>query len=338
MAFLDHLSRTARGRSLAASRPLVLAGIAVLSLAPFVSAASASAAPAARPPAISLFGGNATFRVGGHTWSLSIFVTSNVTGIDLSTFHEVDGWNFLGVPKSDLKANASTGKATFDAHNAMAPVAFANLKFTPTSRHKASCHSGSETFFDGRLTGSISLVANHKGLKFKSAHVTFKGSSLDVDHQCVAPAGTAPCAAGIWSIGFTTVALGSSGGLPGRQTYFVNTDKTVNLSAPKHATLTYEVFGSGTKPVFNSKRKSLSVKGTNVVKGSAVIVAQGAPTVTTFKCTLNHKKFKLRDASYFGNFTSPSGGQFQGRSIVGGLLKVARTGFGFFDVISLKRA
>lgn len=338
MAFVDHLSRTVRGRSLAVSRPLVLAGVAVLSLAPLASAVSASAAPAARPPAISLFGGSTTFRVGGHTWNLSIFVVAGTAGIDLSTTNELDTWSFLAVPKSDLKANASTGKATFNAHNAMAPVAFANLKFTPTSRHKASCRSGSEVFFDGRVTGSISLVANHKGLKFRSAHATFKGSSLDVDHQCVAPAGTAACASGIWSVGSTAVALGSSGGLPGRQTYFVSINKTVNLSAPKHASVSYEVFGSGSKPVFNSKRKSLSVKGTKVVKGSAVIVAQGSPFVTTFKCTLNHTKFKLRDASYSGNYSSPSGGQFQGRSIVGGLLKVARSGFGFFDIISLKKA
>lgn len=47
MRFLDHLSRTVRGRSRTVSGPLVLAGVAMLSLAPIASAMPATAAAAA---------------------------------------------------------------------------------------------------------------------------------------------------------------------------------------------------------------------------------------------------------------------------------------------------
>jgi hypothetical protein len=102
--------------------------------------------------------------------------------------------------------------------------------------------------------------------------------------------------------------------------------------------VTFSLSGSARKPVFSSTRKRLSVKATGVVKGSAVLVASGPPTVFNSKCTLNRKHFKSRDASYFGSYTSPAGGQFEARSRLGGLLKVARSGTAFFDIITLTKA
>ncbi len=342
MTFLDHLSRTARGRSLTVSRPLVLAGVAVLSLAPLVgaapsSAAPSSAAPAARPPAISLFSGSGNFRVGGHTWTLSVSTLGGITGIDLSTTHELDTWSFLSVPQSDLKANVRTGRATFNAHNSMAPVAFANLKFTPTSRHQGSCRSGSVTLFDGKVTGSVSLAAR-KGLKFRSGHVSFKGAALTIDHNCTPRTGVGPCLSGTWDVGSTAAVIGNTAGLPGRQTFFADLVKTVTLKAPKHASVTFEVAGSAQKPVFDSKHRRLSVKATRLVKGSAVLVASGPSSVLNSNCSIGRKHFKERNVSYFGTFSSPRGGQFHARSLVGGNLAVPRSGTAFFDIVSVKRA
>src|SRR5262249_6255703 len=154
-------------------------GAAALALAPIANAIPAGAAVAAKAPVIGFVGGAANFRVGGHFWCLSFFVLDGgFVGIDISTGHESYSWDFLAVPKSDLKVNFRTGAAIFNTHTALAPVASAKLRFSPSSRHKRSCRSGSDTFFKGKVTGSISLVAS-KRLKFRSAHVTFRGAVLD---------------------------------------------------------------------------------------------------------------------------------------------------------------
>jgi hypothetical protein len=326
--FLDHVSRPMRGRSRALSRPLVLAGVAALALTPLAIAVPAGAAAASTPPVVNLLTGNASFHVAGHSWLMSVLAFSGNTNIDLSTTHEGDIWSF-NVPAADFKTNARTGTATLNAHNAMAPVAFANLRFSPSSSH---------TTFDGKVTGSISLVANHRGLKFKSAHVIFKGSALTVDRQCTTRPGPAFCFPGNWVANEATSASGNTGGLPGRQTYFVSLTKSVSLTAPKNASVAYTIVGAVSKPIFNGKTRRLSVKATSVVRGSAVLTAKGPPTVSTMRCTIGRGHFKERDATYFGSYKSPVGGQFRARSLVAGLIKVARSGIASFDIVTVKKA
>ena len=339
--FLDHLSRTVRGRSRTVSRPLVLASAAVLSLTPLAIAAPAGAAPAAQPSSVNLFSGLAQFHVGGHTWLMSVSATGGLSGsagFNVSTVHEFDTWNFFSVPKSDLTANARSGVATFKTHNSLAPVAFANLRFTPRSRHKVVCRSGSRTEFAGKVTGSVSLAAGRTAT-FKSAHVTFRGASLVVDHNCkLPPAGALPCSGGFWSAGGIAAATGDGLGLPGQRRFSVSVAKSVTLSAPKLASVTFAVSGAERKPVFDSTRKRFSVKAIRVVKGSAVLAAAGPPIVHRSPCTLNHKRFRSRDTLYPSTYKSPASGQFEARSILGGLLKVARSGIAFFDIVTLKRA
>lgn len=337
MTFLGHLSRTVRGRSRTVARSLVLAGVAVLSLAPLAIAAPAGAAAAAQPPVLSLFGQAAKFHVGGRAWVMGFFDFSASAVISLSTAHEFDTWNFFPVPKSDLKVNVKTGSATFQAHNALAPEAFANLRFTPSSRHKESCRSGSDTFFDGKITGSISLAAS-KRLKFKSAHVVFRVATLDIDHNCSPPAGPTPCVAGFWGSASETPTSvsGDSPGVPDQRRFSVNIFKTVPLRAPRNASVTYEVSGAASKPVFDSGRRRLSVKAISVVKGSAVLTASGPPGISTSHCTIGRTRYKSRTASFFGSYKSPAG--FSVRSVVGGQLKVARSGPASFTIITFKRA
>jgi len=341
LTFLDRFSRTVRGRSRTVSRPLAVVGVVALALTPLAATAQAGAAetraaqPAA-PATVILFSGDATFHVGGHTWLVSVLASDGFTGLGASTTHEFDSWGFLSVPSSDLKVNASTGAATFSAHSSLAPVAFAKLRFTPTSRHKASCSSGSETDFNGRSTGSITLVASST-VKFKSARVTFTGGSVSVDHGCVQAAGNA-CIAGSWNLGANSpTVFGNTPGLPTRQKYTVDVIKSVNLKAPKNANVTFDVVGTASKPVFASKAKRLSVKASGVVKGSAVIVATHAPSVTNSHCTLNHKRYAAHDVTYFlAKYSSPAGGEFHTRSLIGGLIKVSRRGSGSFDIMTFK--
>lgn len=337
MTFLDHLRHTVRGRSRTPSRPLVVAGVAVLSLAPLAIATPASAGPAASPASLSLFGQSATFHVGGHTWTMAFFDFSNSAVISLSASHEFDTWNFFPVPTSDLKVNVKTGAATFNAHNSLAPVAFAKLRFIPSSRHKASCKTGSETFFNGKITGSISLAAS-KRLKFKSAHVVFRGSTVDIDHNCSGPSGPTPCFGGSWgSAGETaTTVSGDASGLPGQRRYAINIFKTILLHAPHNASVTYNLTGTARKPAFSSKRRRLSVAGITVVKGSAVLTASGRPSITNSHCTIGRTRYNARTANYFGTYKSPAG--FSARSLIAGLLKVARSGPASFSIITFKRA
>jgi hypothetical protein len=200
-----------------------------------------------------------------------------------------------------------------------------------------SCSSGSETVFDGRSTGSITLAASSQ-VKFKSAHVTFTGGSVQVDHQCSLRTGF-PCIAGSWNVGTSgPVAFGNTPGLPVRQTYTVDVIKSVKLRAPKNATSTFDVVGIASKPVFDSKAKRLSVKASGLVKGSAVIVSTVPPNVTNSRCTLHHKRYKSRDAFYFGNYSSPAGGELHARSLIGGLIKVSRHGSASFDIMTFKAA
>jgi hypothetical protein len=331
--------RTARNRSWFAPGLLALAGAVVLSLAPISGAA---ASPAAGSPGVVFSSGKATFRVGGHVWTMSISAGSQAAEIVAGTTHESDSWTFSSAP-ANLKVNASTGGATFDSHNSFAPVAFVKLKFTARSRRHESCLSGSEVVFSGSVSGSVTLVANHKGLKFRSAHAKFRSSSLIVDNSCKVRTVPLPCVNGTWSIGTTSVASGSAPGLPGRQTYQVAVFKTVKLGRPAGAFLGIDVFANTSKPVYNPTKKTLAVTGSRSggISGSAVLKAAGPGTPGFMPCTLSGKRYRERLEFYVASFTSPKGGEFQARSLVVGRLKVARSGSSssgaFFDIVSVKR-
>jgi hypothetical protein len=335
LTFLDRLNRIVRGRSRTVSRPLALAGVAALSLTPLAIAAPAGAAGTAQPLVITMYGGAAKFHVAGHSWEMTLSEFPRGVIIDLLTGPELDDWNFEAVPSSDFKANARAGTATYRTRTTLAPIVVANLRFSPTSKHKGSCQTGSETYFDGKLTGSISLAAN-KRLKFKSAHVTFRGASLDFDRGCLTRPGPAVCDPGFWSVGETASASGTSLGVPGPSE--VSIDKFALLPKFKDASVAYEINGAEKKPVFDSKAKRLSVKANGAVKGSAVLVATGPPDVSTSRCSIGHTHYKERTAEYLSSYSSPAGGQFRAHSIIAGLLKVARSGtIGSFSIASLKK-
>lgn len=329
-----------RYRSRTVSRSLALAGAALGLVASLSGAAAADAAPAAST-SITFLSGTATFRVGGHTWRVSV---ANIGGavhfteIGIATGHEIDSWDF-NLARSILTVNQRTGDATLNSRSSFAPVAFVKLKFTTTRRHKASCTSGSETNFSGSVSGSLTLIANHRGLKFQSAHVRFTGGFLSIDHDCMTRIAPSLCAPGAWGIGSPHVnAAGTAQGLPGQRTAFVaSIFETVNLKAPAGATRSISVSGSSNKPVFNSSKKTLQVSARGVISGAALMKASGPPAVNTFRCVLGGKHFKARDVTYTAKFASPKGRQFQARSIVAGLLKAPRSGFSLFDIVTLKR-
>jgi hypothetical protein len=339
--FLDQIRHIVRNRSRKISLSLAFGGAAVMLVAASGGAAAANAAPGSTT-SITFFSGSATFRVGGHTWSVSVANIGGAvhfTDIGIATGHETDDWTF-NLTRSILTVNQRTGDATLNSRSSFAPVAFAKLKFTTNKRQKASCTKGSETIFSGSVSGSLTLIANHKGLKFQSAHVRFTGGLVSIDHGCITRIPPSPCAPGVWNNGSPTVnASGTAQALPGERTTFVaSIFETINLKAPTGATVNIGVAASENKPVFNSTKKTLQVSARGVISGAALITASGPPAVNSFPCVLGGKHFKARDVTYTAKFASPKGSQFQARSIVVGLLRAPRSGFSLFDIITLKRA
>jgi hypothetical protein len=340
LTIIDRIGRTAGGRSRVIPRSLVLAGAAALTLAPLaVAAAPASASPAKSAPVVTLFSGGAKFSADGHNWVLEIDSFGGTDEIELTTTGEDDTWTFLSVPASDLKANAKTGHATFKSANSLKPVAFISLTFNPTKAKKQACKSGSETVFTGHISGSVTFNASSK-VTFKSAHVSFSSPFLDIDQGCVTKTsgGANECFGGFWSVGSAISAVGETPGLT-PETLTVSIDKGIALKAPKNSTMSSDVIGGESKPAFNSKKKTLSVKASGgPVTGSALLTPTGPATVHTSTCVFKGKKFKASDAEYFAKYASPKSHQFVGQSIILGKLDVARTGFAIFDLMTFKKA
>jgi hypothetical protein len=338
---IRQLTHAVRGRSRTVRRTVVVAGGAVLALASLGTAT----AGAASPPTVGYYTGTTTITAGGHRWQLSVDSADGYVGIYIAAGDESDSWSFLSFPASDLKVNAATGEATLDAHNALAPVAFLNLKFTVTKHTKESCKSGSETAYSGTSAGSVSLTAGSTGLKLKSAHASFRYGAVIVDRNCVPRTGKTPptpCYGGYWSIseGAPVTAAGSTPGVAGQEDLSVGVSEDVSLKAPHDAYLGVDVLGTGSKPVFNKAKKQLTVTAGphGPVTGSAVLSAVGTPYSSTSTCTQSGKKYKEHMLSYAGTYVSSKGEQFEARSAVAGLLKVAATGSAAFDLITFTRS
>jgi hypothetical protein len=317
-------------------RSLVLIGITALSLAALAGAAPAGAS-AKSSASISLFSGDTTFTAGSHNWVLSLTAFSHVATIGLETANEQDSWTFLTSP-SNLTVNAKTGHATFNSLKSMTPVASIKLSFTSTKRKKLACVSGSETVFTGHISGSVSFVASGT-VKFKSAHVSFSSPHVIVYNACIPkfPAGNT-CFGGFWSAGSTVNASGDTPGLLS-EPLTASIAKTITLKAPPEASVTSTLFGSESKPIFNRKKRTFSVKASGgLIAGSALLTAKGPPDVQTSTCLSNGKKFKVTDTIYFAKYASPSGHQFAGRSAILGKVTVAKTGSADFDILTFKKA
>jgi hypothetical protein len=319
-------------------RSLILVGAFALSFAPLAIVTPAGAS-ARSGTAITLFSGDTSFSADGHNWSLSINAFNKVASIELTTTDEDDSWTFLSVPAKDLNANSKTGHAIFKSRNSLAPIASISLNFTATGEKKQACESGSEMVFTGHISGSVTLVASSK-VKFTSAQVKFSSPFLDFNHTCVAKTsgGANACFGGFWRAGSTIPAIGDTPGLAS-EALTVSISKRVVPKAPKNVILTSDVFGSESKPVFNSKKKTLSVKASGgLIAGSALLTSKELPSVQTSTCISKGKKFKASDAEYLGKYASPSGHQLTGQSAILGKLTLAKTGSAIFDIITFKKA
>jgi hypothetical protein len=160
-----------------------------------------------------------------------------------------------------------------------------------------------------------------------------------VDNACVPPLA---CSFAAWGGGLggaptAPIAAGITAGTPGHLVHFTNVNQKVSLSAPAGATRTDAADVKATAPVFNAKAKSLTVKGlaSGAVTGAGVISGAKLVTPGTETCTLAGKTYTQTSTSY-NEASWSSSTQFKASTILTGTLKVATTGSGEFDVITLK--
>jgi hypothetical protein len=315
-----------------------------------VGALGAAAAPASAATNLSYFltSGTVGITSGGHTWNLQVSLIGGSSGgpvtIDvlIETPHlsgtEIHDWG-MQMPGADFTVNKTTGAATINTHSDLSPVAALNLSYKPTSHTAGTCSAGSETDYLGSLTGSVTLTTGLKGLKLSDAKAAFGApNSLQVDAACVPPLA---CSFATWGGGLggaktAPTAAGITTGTPGHQVHFTNVTQKVSLAAPGGATRTDGAAVRASAPAFNSKAKSLTVKGlaSGAVTGAGVI--SGAKTVIpgTETCTLAGKTYTQTSTSYLGaSFSSTK--QFKASTILTGTLKVATKGGGEFDLVTL---
>jgi hypothetical protein len=324
----------------------------VLAVTLSLATLGAAAAPASAATNLSYFltAGTVGITSGGHTWKLNVSLIGGSSGgpvtIDvlIETPHlsgtEIHDWG-MQMPGADFTVNKTTGAATINSHSDLSPVASLNLSYKPTSHTAGTCSSGSETDYLGTLTGSVTLTTDLKGLKLSDAKATFSTpNSLQVEAACAPPLA---CSFASWGggLGGAPTAPGAAGiaaGTPGHLVHFADVTRKVSLPAPAGATRIDGADVKATAPVFNSKAKSLTVKGVASGAVTSAGVISGAKLVTPGKetCTLDGTTYTQTSTSY-NEASWSSSTQFEAQTILTGTLKVATTGSGEFSVITLKK-
>jgi hypothetical protein len=188
----------------------------------------------------------------------------------------------------------------------------------------------------------VHLTTGLKGLKLSGKNVTFKhASTLQVDRACAPP--HPACAFTNWTgpvsaTGTAPVADGDTIGVPGHQNTLAGVARTVPLKAPtaKTARIDFAVI-KAKPPVYHSAAKSLSVTSSSsgIVTGSAALGHATQVFKQSLTCTFDGKNYTEHEAEYSSAFASAAGHQFEARTMLTGTIKVAKSGSGFFTLVSL---
>jgi len=326
---------------------------AATAVAMSVAALGAVAPPASAATNAGYFFTSGTVGItsGGHTWSVNVSLLGGsssgpvIVGVLIETPHlsgtEIHDWS-MQMPGADFTVNQATGAATIDSHSDLSPVASLDLSYKPTAHSAGTCSSGSETDYTGTLTGSVTITTGLKGLTLSDAKAAFSApNTLQVDKQCVPPVacGFSSWGGAIGNILKGPIAAGTAAGKPGqKQVNFTDVTTQVSLPAPTDATRTDGASVEAAAPVFNSKAKSLTVKGlaSGAVTGAGVISKPKTITPLTEKCAIDGTTYTEKSTTYNGASWSSSK-EFEAKTILTGTLKVPTTGTGEFDLITLTK-
>jgi hypothetical protein len=199
------------------------------------------------------------------------------------------------------------------------------------------CTSGSETIYNGNLTGRATLTTHlNGGGTVGGQHVSFKASStqLYVDNNCLQsiPINNRCSKSSFYNAnsphGRNLFGFGSASGS------LVQVSRNVSIAHPAGATRSDSAGASAPAPTLNKAAKTLKVFGSasGLVTGSGRIVAKKLDT-SSRTCKLNGKKHtQVQVLSVNGKFTNTSGHPIVGHTNLTGRLTIANGGSGYFDV------
>jgi hypothetical protein len=319
------------------------------------TAAATSVKPGVSNVAYFLSTGQVPIKADGHTWRFSGFVSGSLIEpgqaevlAQITTTHlggtENHDWS-MTMPGKDFKAS-SAGKASVSSGSSLAPIATLSLSFKPSSHTKVTCAAGgSQTTYNGKLTGSIHLTTGLKHLTLSKRNATFsKPDTLQVSTDFCVPT---PCLFASWSAGSPglsenfTEAAGLELGRPAKLRYAAEFVKTKTLSAPKGTIRSDGALIDTATPRFSSSAKSLSVSTSRsgVVTGTAVLGHARSLTKSTISCREGGTAYTEKTVSYDkARYSSPSGHQIEAHTLLTGLLKLPRSGAaGWVILTSVKK-
>lgn len=326
------------------ARTLIMLTVLATALSGVVVAASpAGAAP---PPTLSLYPGSVTVHTSnGKAWKFGLSIyQGGPSGDQLSlnltrnVGHSSEGhyW-YVPAPTSTLSFNRTTQHGTFKTPQSTAPLTTINMSFAATGHHAAHCMSGSETIYNGNLSGRATLITHLKGGgTVGGKHLTFKASNtqLYVDNNCQTriPISNRCSKSSFFDVNSphnrSLYGFGSSSGS------FVQVSHNVSIAHPAGATRSDSASANAPAPTLNKAAKTLKVFGSSsgLVTGSGRIVAKKLDTSTS-TCKLNGKKHtQVQTLSENGKFTNTSGHPIVGHTSLTGRLTIANGGSGYFDV------
>ncbi len=307
-----------------------------------VAASPSYAAPA---PQLSVQTGNVTVHTAnGMKWNFGVVTGQTDQGNDDVTLYlsrtagggtESHYWD-VPVPKSTLTFNASTGHGAVRTPSSVAGLTVLNMKFTARSHHNASCSSGSETVYNGTLSGRATLMTHLKhGGTVGGQRLTFtSGTQLDVDRMCLhSIPENVRCSKSAFFDGSGAHHTGLFGFSEGG-TSDLEVSHLVKLAKPSGAQRADYAAGRGSRSsTLNKTTKTLQVPASSaaLVTGSGRVVATRLSQEST-SCTLNGKHHT--EVQYVGensHFTNTSGHPVVGHTALTGKLTIASGASAYFD-------
>jgi hypothetical protein len=321
---------------------LVTTAVAGLVLAGTAAPAAASATTA--KDTYTLSSGQVALKAGGDTWDLSVgFDGSLVAGqlgqITISISRkagtgqlEVHAWAF-SVPDSVL--SASGGNATLNAGSKTSPLASVDVTFASTSKKAETCVVGSGTDYTGTLKGTVKIKTGFKktgtlggtGLTFAAPDTLVASNGCEVPTFCesswLGPAGTVN-------------AFAETVGATGDEKTTTEVAKSTKLSAK--VTRVDGAVASTPKPTLSKGTLHVTTSSSGIITGSATLSKGTKESLPPQSCvTPTGKKFTEQLTDYLNtSFSSPAG--IAAHTLLTGTLTSAKTGTGFFDTATFKKA
>jgi hypothetical protein len=324
------------------ARTLVMLTALVTALSGLVGATSA--AGAAPPPTLSLYTSQITVHTSnGKAWKFGLSAyqagPSDQLRLDLvrNVGHSSESHNwYVPAPSSTLTFNRSTQHGSIKTPQSTSPLTTINLSFAATGHHAVHCMSGSETIYNGNLTGRATLTTHLKGGgTVGGQHLTFtaNGTQLYADNNCQS---RIPVSNRCSKSSFYNVSGAHNRSLYGfgsPSSSFIQVSHSVSIAHPAGATRSDSASANAPTPTLTKAAKTLHVFGSSsgLVTGSGRIVAKKLDS-SSASCKLNgNKHTEVQYLSENGKFTNTSGHPIVGHTNLTGRLTVANGGSAYFD-------